>query len=204
MKRPFDQALILGQIGENTASWYLRKIGFNVERNCDGLIINRRGPSMQVPGQAQIPRPDLAISKRGVVIPAEVKTKSDRTLGRLTNEWETGFDHRRWIDYLDYERATGLRVLMIFVEYTWPGLASYLLRDPRLITEVEETGRTTKKAEPDAILAQWLQDLAPSLGGQPTLCEGREMIYFAIAQFRQKDWLALPEEYVSAHALTLI
>jgi hypothetical protein len=197
MKRPFDQATILGQIGENTVCRMLRDADFSVERNCDGLPRDGRGPSVAVPGKEPIPRPDLVVSNRGVSIPAEVKTKTDRTKGILTKEWETGIDHKRWIDYRDFERATGQQMVLVIVEYS-KTVAQWLLANERINSDFERNGRTDFVQAPDHVMAQWLASLNPSLN-KPTFCYGKSMVYFAVRQFRN-DWLEFLASIVSQRA----
>jgi hypothetical protein len=197
----FEKSLIIGQIGENSVTWILRREQHNVERNCDGLVIDGRGPAMATPG-GSIPRPDLAVSKRGVSVAVEVKTKCDRTTGIITGKVETGIDYQKWLDYQEYERQTGIPVMLVVPEYLFPGSAEMLLNSTRALGEWEKNKRTTVVARPDNILAQWLKELQPSLR-HPTRCNGQEMIYFAVEQFH-KDCLALLRSHIDSHATRLL
>lgn len=196
----FDRRLALGQIGENTVVSCLEQEQFNVERNCDGLVIDHRGPSMLTP-QGKIPRPDLTISQCGVSIPAEVKTKTNRTKGIITGEVETGIDATKWQDYQEYSRKTGLPVLLVFCEYLYPGALDKLTSMPEVQAEWAKQQRTTVTAKPDSIFAQWLHHLTPSLS-HPKYCHGRPMFYFSIWQF-EEDWLALVRLHVRQNATRL-
>lgn len=206
MNRPFDHALFLGQIGENWVCRKAREAGFLIERNSAEPVVNGLGPRAYSADYASIPRPDFVFSKRGANITAEIKTKSDRTVGQITGAEETGIDYRRWIDYRDYQRATGNRVLLLNVEYIGRRargrLADWLIQMPEARKEFEEIGATTYYYPATAVLGQWIECLTPSLD-RPTPCNGKEMIYFAISQFAT-DWLALMDKAITANGILLL
>jgi hypothetical protein len=196
----FDEQLMFGQIGENWIEHQARKAGFLVERNCSEAIINGKGPRAHSNEVDSIPRPDLVLSKRGCHFPVEVKTKNSRTVGLITGNEETGIDHQKWIDYRDYERATGSRILLVNVEFI--DLAQWLTAYPRARAEFERTGSTSWFYRPDACLSQWLANLRTSLN-KPTECRGQAMVYFSIDQF-ESGWLEMLEDAVNDNGRTLL
>ena len=202
MRRQFDDALLLGQIGENAVASMLSQRGFNMQRNCDGAVTPGHGPSLKTPA-GDIPLPDFTISARGVSIASEIKTKTDRTVGVITGETETGIDYQKWLDYKDYKRATGAAVFLFFVEYN-KALITRLLQTPAIRSHFETTGKTTHLEIPDAVYGQWQDRLKPSLN-TPTECYGKQMIYFALRQFKGfPGCIDLLNSYIDSNAKSLV
>jgi hypothetical protein len=202
MNRTFDDSLILGQIGENTVEEMLVKRGFHVENNASSVMHDGRGPAVETI-VGNIPRPDFTVSRRGISIATEIKTKTDRTCGRLTNQVETGIDFKKWNDYKDYTRANGAPVFFFFIEYTVP-IANGLLKNPKTREEFENKGRTTVKCCPVALFGQWQDQMSPSLNC-PTAIRGQEMLFFSIHQFASfAGAIRLMEAYINKHSTQLI
>lgn len=205
MQRTFEENRIIGAIGECAAALLFTRRGFHVENNADAHGREGRGPSLTLSTGEKIPRPDYTFSSRGVAIAGEIKTKCDRTRGQLTREEETGIDYQKWVDYRDYEKATGMPVFMLFVEYH-KDLVARFLRDEKILLEWKQDQRITRVVCPDSVYGAWLSDLKPSLNGKPTICYGKPMIYFSLAQFKWSAWdcVDLLNVYIDQHAKTLV
>lgn len=198
MKRTFEESLLFGQIGENWVCHEAQKAGFMVEKNCAEPVTNGLGPRAYSADGTSLQRPDFIFSKRGTSIDTEIKTKESRTTGIISGEEETGIDYRLWLNYQKYQRTTGRRILLVVPEYI--GLADRLIHLPEVQKQFAETGATTLRHPPTAVLAQWIDALKPSLS-YPTRCYGKEMIYFAVSQF-ERDWLSLMEKRVNTRAVS--
>lgn len=205
MKRPFEQNLILGAVAERAAAVLFGRHGFHLENNADAHARDGRGPSLTLATGAKLPRPDYTFSDRGVSIAVEIKAKCGRSTGEITKEVETGIDYRKWIDYQDYARVTGIPVFMLFLEYM-KDLAAKILRDPEILLQWKQEERIRRFVFPDAVYGAWLADLQPSLGGRPTPCYGTDMVYFSLQQFKWSVWdcVDLLNAHVGQHAKALI
>ena len=60
--------------------------------------------------------PDLDVCKSGARIWVEVKTKSDRSLHRITGDYVHGFNKRHYEHYLQVEKESGNEVWVVFIE----------------------------------------------------------------------------------------
>jgi hypothetical protein len=201
--KSFQDNLIFGRIGENTVAKLLQRHGYSIESNRDGQVKNGRGPAMETQ-QGNISQPDFTISRQGVSLAAEIKTKSARTFGIKTQQWETGIDHDKWSMYRDYQRETGKQVLLFIVEY-FGGLAP-------CVQYIQRSGLGERHdicALPDFILVQWVGVLKKSLT-ELTDCYDKTMVYFSVNQFVSGPgshvcaWLALLENYIQTNASLII
>lgn len=202
MQRTFDENRLLGTVGEYAIEKLLGRHGYSFENNADAMARDGRGPSM-ITAHGKIPRPDFTLSRRGVSIAAEIKTKTDRTRGRYTGDVETGIDYRKWCDYKDYERETGTPVLLVFVEYK-NDVAARILANPEVQKLWKAEQRVARLTCPDNVYTQWLAALETSLNTSTT-CNGTEVVYFALKNFEHGIWncVDLIDAYVNSHARTL-
>lgn len=74
-----------------------------------------KGPRMHGHGDELI-LPDLDVCKRGARIWVEVKTKSDRSLHRITGDYVHGFNKNHYKHYLQVEKESGNEVWVVFIE----------------------------------------------------------------------------------------
>lgn len=84
-----------------------------------------KGPRMHGLSEEYV-LPDLDVSKKGVRVWVEVKTKSGRDLYRKTNTWVHGFNKRHYEHYRIVEEITSNEVWVVFIERTgeWAGNVS--------------------------------------------------------------------------------
>lgn len=129
MSRIFREALDVGRVGESLISRWLQKRGCVVVPAYEIEINQGKGPRVFL-STGQLVAPDLLCIKPGESITwIEAKHKTVFSWYRKRQRWETGIDHRHWLDYCKVEEKTKLPVWLMFLHREsepWKGDRPYL------------------------------------------------------------------------------
>jgi len=204
MKWDFDHALAIGEIGQEIVCRDVIEDRWSYMPLHDIAPRDGHGPRLTTDG-AGITLPDARITKHGLSLAAEIKTKTSLTMGILSGEPEHGIDQDCYDHMRDYERRQGETVILIVVELfridrvpnsdedvrMVPTTPAARLIDRLLKAENEELadhylGLLREAVHSvNGILCAPLANLRPRPGRDNT---GNAMCYFPRSQLRS-DWL---------------
>lgn len=136
---------IRGRTGEQRVAEFLQQRGFYVIPSYDySGEDNNKAPKLQGKQTAYV-IPDLDVCRAGLRRWVEVKTKSEATLWRKTNQLQHGIDERHFNAYLAVQQETGSDVHLAVFELT-PREVVLIASLERLAASIDHRG-TSKGAK---------------------------------------------------------